>query len=104
MLLRIESGKVDPTFGMLRRLLEAAGQDLHLRSTRRSPSQRGRVLAELADAWVELPDEHPDWTKLRLFLDDLASQQFIRKGRHAALRAAFAAVCRAGVAADLLSP
>ncbi len=71
MLLRIESGKVDPTFGMLRRLLEAAGQDLHLRSTRRPPSQRGRVLAELADAWVELPDEHPDWTKLRSFLDDL---------------------------------
>jgi hypothetical protein len=24
------------------------------------------------DAWVESPDEHPDWTKLRSFLDDLA--------------------------------
>ena len=68
----IESGKVDPTFGMLRRLLEAAGQDLRLRSTRRPPSQRGPVLAELADAWVESPDEHPDWTKLRSFLDDLS--------------------------------
>lgn len=70
--LRIESGKVDPTFGMLRRLLEAAGQDLCLRSTRWPPSRRGPVLAELADAWVESPDEHPDWTKLRSFLDDLS--------------------------------
>jgi transcriptional regulator with XRE-family HTH domain len=70
--LRIESGQVDPTFGMLRRLLEAAGQDLRLRSIRRPPSQRGPVLAELMDAWVESPDEHPDWTKLRSFLDDLA--------------------------------
>jgi len=69
--LRIESGKVDPTVGMLQRLLEAAGQDLHLRPTRMSPSQRGPVLAELADAWVESPDGHPDWTKLRSFLDDL---------------------------------
>jgi transcriptional regulator with XRE-family HTH domain len=70
--LRIESGKVDPTFGMLRRLLEAAGRDLHLRSTRKPPSRRGPVLAELVDAWVESPDEHPDWTKLRSFLDYLA--------------------------------
>ena len=70
--LRIESGKVDPTVGMLQRLLEAAGQDLHLRPTRMSPSQRGPVLAELADAWVGSPDGHPDWTKLRSFLDDLS--------------------------------
>jgi transcriptional regulator with XRE-family HTH domain len=70
--LRIESGKVDPTFGMLRRLLEAAGQDLRLRSTRRPLSQRGPLLAELADAWVQSPDEHPDWTKLRAFVDDLS--------------------------------
>jgi transcriptional regulator with XRE-family HTH domain len=70
--LRIESGKVDPTFGMLRRLLDAAGRDLHLKSIHRPPSQRGPVLAELADAWVESPDEHPDWTKLRSFLDDLS--------------------------------
>src|ERR1019366_7853008 len=70
--LRIESGQLDPTFGMLRRLLEAAGQDLRLRSIRRPPSQRGPVLAELMDAWVESPEEHPDWTKLRSFLDDLA--------------------------------
>lgn len=70
--LRIESGQVDPTCGMLRRLLEAAGQDLSLRSTRRPSSRRGPVLAELADAWVESPDEHPDWTKLRSFLDGLS--------------------------------
>jgi transcriptional regulator with XRE-family HTH domain len=70
--LRIESGKVDPTVGMLRRLLEAAGQELFLRSTPRQPSQRCPVLAELADAWVESPDGHPDWTKLRSFLDDLS--------------------------------
>jgi transcriptional regulator with XRE-family HTH domain len=70
--LRIENGQVDPTFGMLQRLLEAAGQDLRLRSIRRPSSRRGPALAELADAWVESPDERPDWTRLRAFLDDLA--------------------------------
>jgi transcriptional regulator with XRE-family HTH domain len=70
--LRVESGKVDPTYGMLRRLLDAAGWDLRLRSTRRPSSRRGPALAELADAWVESPDEHPDWTRFRSFLDDLA--------------------------------
>lgn len=70
--LRIESGQVDPTVGMLRRLLEAAGRELRLKSTRWPSSQRGPVLAELTGAWVESPDEHPDWTRLRSFLDDLS--------------------------------
>jgi transcriptional regulator with XRE-family HTH domain len=70
--LRIESGSVDPTFGMLQRLLDAAEQDLHMESIRRPSSHRGPTLAELADAWIELPDGHPDWTRLRSFLDGLA--------------------------------
>ena len=70
--LRIENGQVDPTFGMLRRLLDAAGQDLRLQSIRRSSLRRSPFLAELADAWVESPDEHPDWTRIRSFLDFLA--------------------------------
>jgi transcriptional regulator with XRE-family HTH domain len=70
--LRIENGKVDPTFGMLRRLLDAAGQDLRLRSIRRPSSRRSPAIAELAYAWVESPDERPDWTRFRSFLDDLA--------------------------------
>ena len=70
--IRIESGKVDPTVGMLQRLLEAAGQGLRLRTTRRPSSQRAPVLAGQADAWVESPDGHPDWTKLRSFLDYLS--------------------------------
>jgi transcriptional regulator with XRE-family HTH domain len=70
--LRIESGQVDPTLGMLRRLLDAAGRDLKIGSTTRPVSARGPILAGLADAWVETPDGHPDWTRLRAFLDHLA--------------------------------
>jgi transcriptional regulator with XRE-family HTH domain len=70
--LRIEAGQVDPTVGMLRRLLDAASHDLKIGSSKRPASARGPVLAELADAWSEKPDGHPDWTRLKGFLDHLA--------------------------------
>lgn len=69
---RVESGEVDPTVGMLRRLLDAAGQDLRLASRRR-PRRHAPVLADLASAWIgPSSDGHPDWTRLRSFLDFLA--------------------------------
>ena len=67
---RIEHGQVDPTTGMLSRLLAAAGRELELSSTE-SVIPR---LAGLADAFHR--DAHgqdrPDWTRLRAFLDVLA--------------------------------
>jgi transcriptional regulator with XRE-family HTH domain len=66
---RIEVGKVDPTVGMLARLLLAAGRELEL-VTHRSP---GPEIADLADAWSRGPrGDRPDWTRLRAFLDKLA--------------------------------
>jgi len=66
---RIEAGKVDPTVGMLARLLSAAGRQLEL-STHRTP---GPEIADLADAWSRGPrGDRPDWTRLRAFLDQLA--------------------------------
>lgn len=66
---RIESGRVDPTVGMLTRLLSAVGRELQL-GTHRQP---GPEIAELADAWSRGPrGDRPDWTRLRAFLDQLA--------------------------------
>lgn len=66
---RIESGTVDPTVGMLARLLSAAGRELEL-SSHRAP---GPEIADLADAWSPGPHgDRPDWTRLRAFLDQLA--------------------------------
>jgi transcriptional regulator with XRE-family HTH domain len=66
---RIESGKVDPTVGMLARLLSAAGRELQL-GTERQP---GPQIADLADAWSRGPrGDRPDWARLRAFLDQLA--------------------------------
>jgi transcriptional regulator with XRE-family HTH domain len=66
---RIETGKVDPTVGMLARLLRAAGRELEL-GTHRAP---GPEIADLADAWSRGPrGDRPDWTRLRAFLDQLA--------------------------------
>lgn len=61
---------MDPTVGMLTRLLHAAGQGLEM-SARSSTEMR---LADLADAWSTDRDgrERPDWTRLRAFLDALA--------------------------------
>ena len=54
---RIESGQVEPTFGMMRQILEAAGQDLPSRRSAdqpvRLPPTRapGTRIADLATAW-----------------------------------------------------
>jgi transcriptional regulator with XRE-family HTH domain len=66
---RIEAGTVDPTVGMLARLLRAAGRELEL-GTRRAP---GPEIGDLSDAWSRGPrGDRPDWTRLRAFLDQLA--------------------------------
>jgi transcriptional regulator with XRE-family HTH domain len=66
---RIERRQMDPTVGMLDRLLDAAGQTLELTARR---SHEGR-LGALTDAWRVHPDgtDRPDWTRLRVFLDYL---------------------------------
>ena len=68
---RVEAGEMDPTVGMLRRILAAAGEDLVMTTT---PASVTRVsLAALADRYIEGPaGERPDWTALRAFLDYLA--------------------------------
>jgi transcriptional regulator with XRE-family HTH domain len=66
---RIESGQVDPTVGMLHRLLEAAGLEMEL-TTHEQPGAR---IAALVDAWRSEPRGTViDWTRLRAFLDHLA--------------------------------
>lgn len=64
---RIEAGQVDPTTGMLQRLLAAAGHRLVLGVD----SSRMPELADLATAWRRAPDQQirPDWTSLRSFVD-----------------------------------
>ena len=67
---RIERGAMDPTVGMLRRLLEAAGQAMSI--TTRS-TDRPLELADLTDAWTRgATGDRPDWTRLRSLLDGLA--------------------------------
>lgn len=67
---RIESGRLDPTTGMLAGLLAAAGRRLEFSAV---PLRVPR-LAELADAWAidASGQDRPDWTRLRGFLDHLA--------------------------------
>ncbi|HWH30462.1 MAG TPA: helix-turn-helix transcriptional regulator [Mycobacteriales bacterium] len=67
--LRIEAGEMDPTVGMLARLLEAAGERLRISSdTTETPVE----LARLVDAWKEGGGRiEPDWTRLRATLDAL---------------------------------
>jgi len=65
---RIESGEIDPTVGMLRGLMRAAGQQLEFTY---EPSE-GPVVGDLADAWHPgTAGDRPDWTRLRAFLDFL---------------------------------
>lgn len=67
---RIESGAMDPTVGMLRRLLGAAGHEIEL-STRPTPIRLR--LADLHDAWrASSAGDRPDWTRLRAFIDHLS--------------------------------
>ena len=65
---RIESAHMDPTVGMLTRLLAAAGHDLELSATKKPvPS-----IASLASAWhASARGDIIDWTRLRAFLDYL---------------------------------
>lgn len=67
---RIESGRLDPTTGMLGRLLEAAGCRLELSAVRVQVPR----LADLVGAWAVdvLGQDRPDWTRLRASLDYLA--------------------------------
>lgn len=68
---RVEAGDMDPTVGMLRRILAAAGEDLEM-TTR--PADRPRPsLAALANACTTgAAGERPDWTALRALIDYLA--------------------------------
>ena len=66
---RIESGRMDPTVGMLSRLLESAGLELEL--TTHDPTTPR--LASLGDAWKSSArGDLVDWTRLRAFLDHVA--------------------------------
>lgn len=63
---RIESSRVDPSVGTLQKILRAAGQDLRMREV--LPD-----LAELSAAWIGgATAGHPDWTRLRAWLDAAA--------------------------------
>jgi transcriptional regulator with XRE-family HTH domain len=73
---RIEAGRVDPGWSMLRKILAAAGEEAVL-STRRLPTtparSRSTTLADLADAWQRTArGDTPNWTRLRGTLDLLA--------------------------------
>jgi transcriptional regulator with XRE-family HTH domain len=74
---RIESGRVDPTTGMLARILAAAGFELNL-GRRPAPVPE---LAGLVDAWRTGPNGEatPDWTRLRALLDYLALHPVVKR-------------------------
>lgn len=63
---------MDPTIGMLRRLLAAAGTELHLQAVTLQPQPE---LAELTDAWTSTEHgDRPEWPRLRLLLDEVLAQ------------------------------
>jgi hypothetical protein len=64
---RIEAGEIDPTVGMLRRIIEATGSRLVLNlETADAPP----TLASLANAVEQVGGRHKiDWTRLRGFAD-----------------------------------
>jgi len=63
---RIESGSMDPTLGMLSRLLESAGQSLSLSS---EPLPEIGI-HQLWNAWEQGTHSHLiDWTRLKAFID-----------------------------------
>lgn len=65
---RIESAQMDPTIGMLERLLAAAGHDLAISTTH----NQHPTIASLANAWRSSSrGDVIDWTRLRAFLDYL---------------------------------
>jgi transcriptional regulator with XRE-family HTH domain len=66
---RIEQGDMDPTVGMLSKLLSAMGMELSLVSSMAEIP----TVAELVDVLSPLDDgERIDWTRLRIFTDYLA--------------------------------
>jgi transcriptional regulator with XRE-family HTH domain len=67
---RIEQGSMDPTVGMLSRLLTAMGERLVMETDAAEIPE----LADLADAWHTDSSgmEWPDFTRLRAFLDYLS--------------------------------
>jgi transcriptional regulator with XRE-family HTH domain len=68
---RIEAGRMDPTVGMLSRLLAAMGRTLEL-SVGESRDVAPLTLADLVDAWTtNATGERPDWTRLRALIDAL---------------------------------
>lgn len=74
---RIESGQVDPTYGMLIQLLSACGQDIRITTRRRAapvtqpPAPPPRIAA-LATAWKPTAlGQTPDWARFRGTLDYL---------------------------------
>lgn len=68
---RVEAAEMDPTVGMLQRILAAAGEDLEM--TTRPSGRRRPSLAALADACrTSAAGERPDWTALRALIDYLA--------------------------------
>lgn len=68
---RIEAGQTDPNLGTLRRLLGAAGYELHLKTEPIATS--APRLADVASASLGRDGEpRPDWTALRSLLDHLA--------------------------------
>jgi transcriptional regulator with XRE-family HTH domain len=68
---RIESGRIDPTTGTLRKLLRAMDADLQLGRRAADPVPR---LADLYEFWStdNTGQDQPDWTRLRSFLDFLS--------------------------------
>lgn len=75
---RVEAERMDPTVGMLSRLLAAAGFTLVV-DVRPEPEialqPSAVVLADLTDAWQETSAGYrPDFTRLRAFLDHLAQE------------------------------
>lgn len=65
---RIEKGAIDPTFGMLGRLLDAAGHQLVVSSRARDDAPM--ALASLTSAATSDEDRlRIDWTRLRAFAD-----------------------------------
>ena len=67
---RIEQGVMDPTVGMLGKLLMAVGEELDLATSVLEFPE----IADLADAWHtdNAGQEWPDFTRLRAFLDFLS--------------------------------
>ena len=71
---RIEAGRVDPTYRMLVRILDAADQELDV-ALRPRERPRRQHLAELWDAYNTSSHQvEPDWTRLRAFLDALGTE------------------------------